>query len=300
MAWICLAPEYGVAVAMKQYLAAYIALRKAQREWGSEAKMCTMAHVYCTEMGGIAIRKFIPPSGHEPDKIPQIPDQGAGHEEDLDYFVWSLEQLCASRATPAITEQDINDKSKSDALTKAFALVQCSWLVIQLIARVIQGLAITELELSTAAFVFCSLIMYIQDSSYTFTIAPLFNVVHWNCLQPFAALAREYILGAFIAGVESETDLPTTNLCDHRLDNLTTELFPIPQWPLSTSKTHYGSDHQPTRSHRQRPAASSQFQLLHMLPRESRNRIYLFLRCGREERPRIICRKPNRHRGFWE
>src|SRR4051794_41047383 len=59
-----------------------------------------------------------------------------------------------------ITQEDINDKSKSDGLTKALALAQCIWLLVQLIARTSQGLAITELELSTGAFVFCAFIMY--------------------------------------------------------------------------------------------------------------------------------------------
>jgi len=53
------------------------------------------------------------------------------------------------------------DRSKADALVKGFALLQCVWLFIQVIARAIQGLAITELELSTMAFILCALVIYI-------------------------------------------------------------------------------------------------------------------------------------------
>lgn len=60
-----------------------------------------------------------------------------------------------------VTEADIRDRSKADAFTKIFAIVQCSWLVIQSIARAASGLSITQLELTTLAFVFCSLITYI-------------------------------------------------------------------------------------------------------------------------------------------
>jgi hypothetical protein len=45
--------------------------------------------------------------------------------------------------------------------TKAFAYIQSTWLVVQSIARVFQGLPITQLELATIAFVVCALIIYI-------------------------------------------------------------------------------------------------------------------------------------------
>jgi len=73
----------------------------------------------------------------------------------------TADHLYESSAISNITEEDINDKSKTDGLAKALALVQCSWLLIQLIARTAQGLAITELELSTAAFVMCAFVMYV-------------------------------------------------------------------------------------------------------------------------------------------
>jgi hypothetical protein len=59
------------------------------------------------------------------------------------------------------TEKEINDLSKADAFTKAFACVQSSWLIIQSIVRVSVGLPITQLELATMAFVVCALTMYL-------------------------------------------------------------------------------------------------------------------------------------------
>lgn len=44
---------------------------------------------------------------------------------------------------PTITEDEINDKSKGDALSKGFALLQLTWFVVQIITRAVQGLAIT-------------------------------------------------------------------------------------------------------------------------------------------------------------
>jgi hypothetical protein len=59
------------------------------------------------------------------------------------------------------TEKEINDLSKADAFTKAFACIQSSWLIIQSIVRVSVGLPITQLELATMAFVVCALTMYL-------------------------------------------------------------------------------------------------------------------------------------------
>ena len=58
------------------------------------------------------------------------------------------------------TDDDISDRSKSDTFTKLFAIGQSSWLVVSSIARIYHGFAITELELSTMAFIVCAVAMY--------------------------------------------------------------------------------------------------------------------------------------------
>lgn len=63
--------------------------------------------------------------------------------------------------TSSLTKESIKDRSKADGFTKAFACVQSSWLIIQSIARVANGLAITQLELTTLGFVICALAMYV-------------------------------------------------------------------------------------------------------------------------------------------
>lgn len=59
------------------------------------------------------------------------------------------------------SDADIHDRSKADAFTKAFALCQSGWIVVQTIGRAAQGLDITQLELLTVAFVFCALFTYL-------------------------------------------------------------------------------------------------------------------------------------------
>ena len=57
---------------------------------------------------------------------------------------------------PMITKDEIWDKSKADLFAKGIASFQAAWLVTQVIARGIQHLPITLLELSTVALITCS------------------------------------------------------------------------------------------------------------------------------------------------
>src|SRR5436190_6759866 len=58
---------------------------------------------------------------------------------------------------PSMTRKEVWDKSKQDTFTKVITAFQISYLIIQCIARALQGLAITTLELNTLAIVVCSL-----------------------------------------------------------------------------------------------------------------------------------------------
>jgi hypothetical protein len=51
-----------------------------------------------------------------------------------------------------ITKEAIKDKSKGDLLSKGFAILQTGWFILQCIARKIQGLAVTEIEIVTLGF----------------------------------------------------------------------------------------------------------------------------------------------------
>jgi len=50
-----------------------------------------------------------------------------------------------------VSEAEISDKSKGDALSKVIFMLQISWFITQCIARRVQGLEITQLELTTLA-----------------------------------------------------------------------------------------------------------------------------------------------------
>jgi hypothetical protein len=61
---------------------------------------------------------------------------------------------------PIATREEIEDKSKGDAVTKALVVLQTTWFLLQCTARGSQHLALTELELATAAFALLNIIIY--------------------------------------------------------------------------------------------------------------------------------------------
>ncbi|KAL8829996.1 MAG: hypothetical protein Q9191_001692 [Dirinaria sp. TL-2023a] len=62
---------------------------------------------------------------------------------------------------PDIERQFLNDKSKSDGLSKFLACLQAAWLIVQVIGRLVLGLQITLLEINTLGHVFCVFVIYL-------------------------------------------------------------------------------------------------------------------------------------------
>ena len=61
---------------------------------------------------------------------------------------------------PDVSGEELNDKSKGDALVKGAAVLQITWLVVQIIARTFQTLAISQLEITVVAFAACAIVTY--------------------------------------------------------------------------------------------------------------------------------------------
>ncbi|KAJ3561193.1 hypothetical protein NP233_g10343 [Leucocoprinus birnbaumii] len=60
-----------------------------------------------------------------------------------------------------ISEGEINDKSKGDFFTKLVVVIQTTWFIVQCVARWVQHLHVTELEIITLAFAILNIITYI-------------------------------------------------------------------------------------------------------------------------------------------
>ena len=63
---------------------------------------------------------------------------------------------------PDLSMEEVWDKSKADLLTKLLICGQILWLVVQVLARLIQHIQITTLELITLSYVLCTCATYIM------------------------------------------------------------------------------------------------------------------------------------------
>jgi hypothetical protein len=64
-------------------------------------------------------------------------------------------------AWPTMEDSDIDDRTQGDKLVKAIALLQIIWFIAQILSRVIDGLAVTTMELFTVGNVMCAVITYL-------------------------------------------------------------------------------------------------------------------------------------------
>ena len=73
-----------------------------------------------------------------------------------------LEELVKDEAFEIrLTEDEISDRSKGDGLSKFIIILQSSWFIMQCIARHVQGLDLTQLELTTLAMASLNAITFI-------------------------------------------------------------------------------------------------------------------------------------------
>ncbi|KAG2113221.1 hypothetical protein DEU56DRAFT_985197 [Suillus clintonianus] len=113
---------------------------------------------------------------------------------------------------PIIVEADIEDRSKGDALSKGIAILQLAWFVLQLVARYVQNLPMTLLEIDTLA------VAALTSISYGFWWKKPKDVrrpyaVHWKATSPPSILAYE------------KTDSMFT--CENCLDYCSSYLYPV-------------------------------------------------------------------------
>ncbi|KAK7024768.1 hypothetical protein R3P38DRAFT_3316487 [Favolaschia claudopus] len=125
-----IAPEIVVGFAARQFFAA----RKLSKEFN-----LSKTHGFFCCMGGFVSARRFP-----------ITTEKQLHESAL--FRDAIRKVDA---------EDIKDKSKGDALSKGVAVAQLLWFTTQCFARLHQRLAITELEISTLAFVAVNMVVWV-------------------------------------------------------------------------------------------------------------------------------------------
>ena len=83
------------------------------------------------------------------------------YDDHKDYRHQSIRSDIDFTSFTVPTEEEIKDKGKSDWLAKSLVLLQTSWFVMQCIARAIEHLPVTHLEIVTLAYAAMNFVIYI-------------------------------------------------------------------------------------------------------------------------------------------
>ncbi|KAF2476135.1 uncharacterized protein BDR25DRAFT_212634 [Lindgomyces ingoldianus] len=187
--WILLgifAPELVVSTAFAQYLTARwlrreiledLKYRKAEgaklntppeqqlQEWG-------ITQCYFAVMGGITIQ-----AGEGFDGSPRLSLTPEG-----------VRLLSFLGRLPWISESQVRDKSKADGLAKSIVCLQAGWMLLQIIARLIQQLPVTLLEINTIGHVLCALVLYLLWWSKPLEVKDPALISREDWMDPFLSL----------------------------------------------------------------------------------------------------------------
>ncbi|KAF8154285.1 hypothetical protein B0H34DRAFT_721266 [Crassisporium funariophilum] len=136
-AFALVAPEVLFVLAARQWFAASEIAKKhrEKRQW-------TKTHGFFLIMGGFMLHE----NGCEPRPLDMRELEHLERENKVDW--------------PSISEEEIEDKSKGDFLSKGIVVAQVFWFMVQCIGRGASGLVVTELEIMTLAFAAMNGVMY--------------------------------------------------------------------------------------------------------------------------------------------
>ncbi|KAG7006666.1 hypothetical protein G7Y79_00013g034380 [Physcia stellaris] len=155
-----LAPEFAVYTAWFQYREARkvknlgISVRNEVSVYDPGAgpdKKWSMVHAFYAVMGG-----FVIDVGDGASFLP-------GQRRRMTLTVNGIEFIARRypQLLPGVQEEDIEDRSKADALAKLVVCVQAAWFMTQCIGRIASGLPITLLELNVFGHSVCALVIYL-------------------------------------------------------------------------------------------------------------------------------------------
>jgi len=136
-----LGPEFTFQLALGQWSSA----RRSVKEFaGSGYTEWSLTHAFFADMGGFILR---PPDWVEfPINAKQV------------HYLVTKGYIPFSDV--AIEKAVISDKNKRDSLTRVLTVCQILWFSINCMARLVNGIGLTTMELSVVAFLFCGLGTY--------------------------------------------------------------------------------------------------------------------------------------------
>jgi hypothetical protein len=134
-----LAPEFIIGEAYDDLSRALLIKRDMSDYAGENGMDWTLTHSYYVVMGG-----FVVQGNPDPLTIEDIPQ---------------LQRTGEINSLLNIKVEELEDKSKNDMFGKIIAVGQILWTLVQIIARAVQRLPVSPLEIAVAAFAICAVII---------------------------------------------------------------------------------------------------------------------------------------------
>jgi hypothetical protein len=154
MIFTMLVPEFLLAKAFADMTTARLSMKKVKdliladgtKLPEAEVSNWTRTHAFYAEMGGFVIR----PYGNRSDfRIVATAD------------IFMLRKKGFLGTLPEVNAEHLNDLSNGDPFTKAAAIGQVSWMVVQVILRASRRLPITQLEITACGFAASTFLTYL-------------------------------------------------------------------------------------------------------------------------------------------
>ena len=152
-------PELVVFTAWRQWSSARILKDSIEQHQTAEnlekeptSAMCgyswSMAHSFFACAGGFA---------YEVDRdmatdLPELPKRSA-HQTRIPITARGVDILAKCGLLPQVSKEEIEDKSKANALAKTAVIIQALWMLLQVVGRLIASMPVTLLEINTVAHV---------------------------------------------------------------------------------------------------------------------------------------------------
>ncbi|KAJ3913408.1 hypothetical protein F5877DRAFT_52426 [Lentinula edodes] len=146
-----IAPEATLWIAVRQWLAARELVKRHR------ANGWTMTHAHFALMGGFTLCPIDKNGDITAMKLLALPK---GSRSGVNHLYNLPDDFDTATFIGQIDEEEIQDRSHSDGLTKVIAIGQTGWFIIQLAARWVQDLPFTELEVMTVAFATINIMTY--------------------------------------------------------------------------------------------------------------------------------------------
>lgn len=110
----------------------------------------TIVHSFYAQMGGLVSPV---PHGYSPITASHLTRRFKWHQEDTTHPIMHL----------VLGKDDILDKSKADWLLKSLAVLQVTWIIINVIVRHVTRLPISQIEIATIAFAVMAVLIYLAN-----------------------------------------------------------------------------------------------------------------------------------------